>query len=133
MPPLHSAHYCLTPSRSQECAPRRSVEPGLRCNLVIALGDLALRFPNLLEPWTEHIYRPLGDTNTAVRAEWGPSPNASLLVLCSRDTGLWSTGGRSCVVWSGAAACMVCQTCQACAHESLAPAAPLTCRCARTR
>jgi len=24
----------------------------LRCNIIIALGDLALRFPNLLEPYT---------------------------------------------------------------------------------
>lgn len=45
----------------------RSVEPGVRSNLVIALGDLALRFPNVLEPWTEHIYRPLGDPDTGVR------------------------------------------------------------------
>ena len=30
----------------------RTVEAGLRSNLIIALGDLALRFPNLLEPWT---------------------------------------------------------------------------------
>lgn len=45
----------------------RAVEPGLRSNLVIALGDLALRFPNQLEPWTEHIYRPLADPDVAVR------------------------------------------------------------------
>ena len=45
----------------------RSVEPALRSNLTIALGDLALRFPNLLEPWTEHMYRPLGDTDISVR------------------------------------------------------------------
>ena len=45
----------------------RSVEPGLRSNLIIALGDLALRFPNALEPWTEHIYRPLGDPDSKVR------------------------------------------------------------------
>lgn len=45
----------------------RSVEAALRSNLVIALGDLALRFPNVLEPWTEHIYRPLGDPDTGVR------------------------------------------------------------------
>lgn len=45
----------------------RSVEPALRSNLTIALGDLALRFPNLLEPWTEHMYRPLGDPDPSVR------------------------------------------------------------------
>ncbi|WPT11640.1 Condensin complex subunit 1 [Picochlorum sp. SENEW3] len=45
----------------------RVVEPKIRSNLVIALGDLALRFPNALEPWTEHVYRPLGDPDTGVR------------------------------------------------------------------
>ena len=30
----------------------RSVEASLRSNLIIALGDLALRFPNVLEPYT---------------------------------------------------------------------------------
>lgn len=45
----------------------RSIEAPLRCNLVIAIGDLALRFPNLLEPWTDHIYRPLGDPDAKVR------------------------------------------------------------------
>ena len=45
----------------------RSVEPELRSNLTIALGDLALRFPNILEPWTEHMYRPLGDPDPSVR------------------------------------------------------------------
>jgi condensin complex subunit 1 len=45
----------------------RAVEPALRSNLVIALGDLTLRFPNAMEPWTEHIYRPLGDPDAGVR------------------------------------------------------------------
>ena len=35
----------------------------MRCNLVIAMGDLAFRYPNLLEPWTEHMYRPLSDAD----------------------------------------------------------------------
>lgn len=28
----------------------------VRANTVIALGDLTVRFPNLIEPWTSHIY-----------------------------------------------------------------------------
>ena len=32
--------------------PPRTVDPALRSNLIIALGDLALRFPNTLEPYT---------------------------------------------------------------------------------
>lgn len=37
------------------------MELGVRCNLVVALGDLAFRFPNLVEPWTAHLYQPLSD------------------------------------------------------------------------
>ena len=33
-------------------APCRRVPPNVRCNLVVALGDLASRWPNALEPWT---------------------------------------------------------------------------------
>lgn len=36
----------------------------MRSNLVIAVGDLAFRFPNLLEPWTPHMYRSLADSDT---------------------------------------------------------------------
>lgn len=39
----------------------RTVEPAVRSNLVIAIGDLAFRFPNLLEPWTASMYEPLLD------------------------------------------------------------------------
>ena len=37
------------------------MEPSIRSNLVIAMGDLAFRFPNLLEPWTHEMYQPLND------------------------------------------------------------------------
>jgi condensin complex subunit 1 len=39
----------------------------VRSNCTIALGDLAVRFPNLLEPWTEHMYARLGDPLASVR------------------------------------------------------------------
>ncbi|XP_048554898.1 condensin-1 complex subunit CAP-D2 [Triticum urartu] len=39
----------------------------VRSNCTIALGDLAVRFPNLLEPWTEHIYARLSDSSASVR------------------------------------------------------------------
>ncbi|KAK9823736.1 hypothetical protein WJX72_005030 [[Myrmecia] bisecta] len=45
----------------------RAVEASVRSNLVIAVGDLAIRFANLLEPWTEHMYKPLLDSDTGVR------------------------------------------------------------------
>ena len=28
----------------------------IRANTIIALGDLSFRFPNLIEPWTPHLY-----------------------------------------------------------------------------
>lgn len=47
----------------------RGVEASVRSNIVIALGDLAVRFPNVLEPWTPHMYRPLTDADPGA----GPS------------------------------------------------------------
>lgn len=42
-------------------------EPALRGNIVTALGDLAFRFPNLVEPWSSKIYASLGDPDASVR------------------------------------------------------------------
>ncbi|GAA0170382.1 chromatin/chromatin-binding, or -regulatory protein [Lithospermum erythrorhizon] len=39
----------------------------VRSNCTIALGDLAVRFPNLLEPWTENMYTRLRDRSATVR------------------------------------------------------------------
>ncbi|KAL3819716.1 hypothetical protein ACJIZ3_005621 [Penstemon smallii] len=39
----------------------------VRSNCTIALGDLAVRFPNLLEPWTENMYARLRDQSASVR------------------------------------------------------------------
>mmetsp|Transcript_29630 Transcript_29630/g.74361 ORF Transcript_29630/g.74361 Transcript_29630/m.74361 type:complete len:152 (-) Transcript_29630:531-986(-) len=39
----------------------------IRSNLVIACGDLFVRFPNSLEPWTGHLYQVLGDPDVRVR------------------------------------------------------------------
>ena len=47
-------------------------DKGTRAALLVALGDLAFRFPNAVEPWTEHLY--------GVK-EWGNSlhdPDASV-------------------------------------------------------
>ena len=35
---------------------RGESDRGTRAALMVALGDLAFRFPNALEPWTEHLY-----------------------------------------------------------------------------
>ena len=35
---------------------RDESDKGTRAALMVALGDLAFRFPNAVEPWTEHLY-----------------------------------------------------------------------------
>ncbi|CAG5117955.1 unnamed protein product [Candidula unifasciata] len=39
----------------------------IRSNLIISLGDLTFRFPNLIEPWTPHLYARLHDDSPLVR------------------------------------------------------------------
>ncbi|XP_020579522.1 condensin complex subunit 1 [Phalaenopsis equestris] len=46
-----------------ENAPSETV----RSNCTVALADLTVRFPNLLEPWTENMYARLRDPSTSVR------------------------------------------------------------------
>lgn len=41
--------------------------PSIRTTIMIALGDLAFRFPNSLEPWTAHMYAKLTDSDVNVR------------------------------------------------------------------
>ncbi|KAL0985119.1 hypothetical protein UPYG_G00153120 [Umbra pygmaea] len=45
----------------------RSTLPVVRANAIIALGDLTVRFPNTLEPWTQNLYTRLSDDNPSVR------------------------------------------------------------------
>ncbi|XP_069836022.1 condensin complex subunit 1 isoform X2 [Dendropsophus ebraccatus] len=45
----------------------KSPLPGVRSNIMIALGDLSIRFPNLIEPWTSHLYARLRDESREVR------------------------------------------------------------------
>nr|CAB3264219.1 condensin complex subunit 1 [Phallusia mammillata] len=44
-----------------------SPHEGVRANLIVAAGDLCVRFPNLLEPWTSKIYARLQDHSDMVR------------------------------------------------------------------
>lgn len=46
---------------------QNSPDASLRSNIVIAFGDLAFRFPNLVEPWSSHIYDRLKDPDARVR------------------------------------------------------------------
>lgn len=34
----------------------KSPLPVIRANTIVALGDLTVRFPNILEPWTPNLY-----------------------------------------------------------------------------
>ncbi|KAF6776803.1 hypothetical protein AHF37_03696 [Paragonimus kellicotti] len=61
---------------SEVCEPRlqllftmaeRSPSEIVRANLIVALGDLCRRFPNLLEPWTPNLYARLRDSSARVR------------------------------------------------------------------
>uniref|UniRef100_A0A665TP92 Condensin complex subunit 1 n=2 Tax=Echeneis naucrates TaxID=173247 RepID=A0A665TP92_ECHNA len=45
----------------------RSSLPVVRANTIIALGDLTVRFPNILEPWTQNLYARLSDEVPSVR------------------------------------------------------------------
>ncbi|XP_051865844.1 condensin complex subunit 1, partial [Pristis pectinata] len=45
----------------------KSTLPAIRSNTMVALGDLCFRFPNLIEPWTPHLYARLRDPSPAVR------------------------------------------------------------------
>ncbi|GBF99009.1 hypothetical protein Rsub_11813 [Raphidocelis subcapitata] len=46
----------------------RRVPAAVRANIVTALGDLASRWPNALEPWTWAMYEPLSDPDPTVRS-----------------------------------------------------------------
>ena len=61
---------------------RREIEAGERSNLIIAVGDLALRFPNLLEPWTAHIYQPLSDPDTGAPCAFSIKRSYLLVPIC---------------------------------------------------
>uniref|UniRef100_A0A673N7L7 Condensin complex subunit 1 n=1 Tax=Sinocyclocheilus rhinocerous TaxID=307959 RepID=A0A673N7L7_9TELE len=45
----------------------KSPLPVVRANTIVALGDLTVRFPNILEPWTPNLYARLSDDNASVR------------------------------------------------------------------
>ncbi|XP_063055343.1 condensin complex subunit 1 isoform X2 [Engraulis encrasicolus] len=45
----------------------KSPLPIVRANTIVALGDLTVRFPNILEPWTPNLYARLSDDNASVR------------------------------------------------------------------
>ncbi|XP_050793006.1 condensin complex subunit 1 isoform X1 [Gopherus flavomarginatus] len=66
-----SAEFCDSHLRLLFTMLEKSTLPGVRSNLMIAAGDLAIRFPNLVEPWTPHLYARLRDPCQGVRQTAG--------------------------------------------------------------
>ncbi|XP_059576393.1 condensin complex subunit 1 isoform X3 [Alligator mississippiensis] len=62
-----SAEFCDSQLRLLFTMLEKSSLPGVRSNLMIVAGDLAIRFPNLIEPWTPHLYARLRDPCHDVR------------------------------------------------------------------
>ncbi|NXC21208.1 CND1 protein, partial [Corythaeola cristata] len=62
-----SSEFCESHLRLLFTMMEKSTLPGVRSNLIIAAGDLAIRFPNLVEPWTSHLYARLRDPCPGVR------------------------------------------------------------------
>ena len=69
-----SAQFCDSNLRNLFTILAREQEPSIRSTAAIALGDIAVRHPNLLEPWTPRMYAQLHDSDTSVR-------NTVLMVL----------------------------------------------------
>ncbi|NXY35259.1 CND1 protein, partial [Pomatorhinus ruficollis] len=66
-----SSEFCDSHLRLLFTMMEKSTLPGVRSNLIIAAGDLAIRFPNLVEPWTSHLYARLRDACPSVRQTAG--------------------------------------------------------------
>ncbi|XP_009997339.1 PREDICTED: condensin complex subunit 1, partial [Chaetura pelagica] len=66
-----SSEFCDSHLRLLFTMMEKSSLPGVRSNLILAAGDLAIRFPNLVEPWTSHLYARLQDPCPSVRQTAG--------------------------------------------------------------
>nr|XP_056704411.1 condensin complex subunit 1 [Euleptes europaea] len=62
-----SAEFCDAHLRLFFTMMEKSTLSSVRANLMIAAGDLAIRFPNQVEPWTPHLYSRLRDPCQRVR------------------------------------------------------------------
>ncbi|KAK3104798.1 hypothetical protein FSP39_010318 [Pinctada imbricata] len=64
---LVSSEFCETHLQLLFTILEKSSYPTIRANTIIALGDLTIRFPNLIEPWTPHMYARLRDESPKVK------------------------------------------------------------------
>ncbi|CAI5959032.1 unnamed protein product [Closterium sp. NIES-65] len=63
------SHFCESHLQLLFTLLRTHPHPSVRANAMVALGDLALRCPNLLQPWTPHAYTALSDGDAFVRRQ----------------------------------------------------------------
>ncbi|XP_016018320.2 condensin complex subunit 1 [Rousettus aegyptiacus] len=66
-----SSTFCDSQLRLLFTMLEKSSLPILRSNIMIAIGDLTIRFPNLVDPWTPHLYARLRDPAQQVRKTAG--------------------------------------------------------------
>ncbi|KAM6214290.1 condensin complex subunit 1 isoform 2-T2 [Rhynchocyon petersi] len=66
-----SATFCDSQLRLLFTMLEKSSLPTVRSNLMVVTGDLAIRFPNLVDPWTPHLYARLRDPAHQVRKTAG--------------------------------------------------------------
>uniref|UniRef100_A0A8C6WC48 Condensin complex subunit 1 n=1 Tax=Nannospalax galili TaxID=1026970 RepID=A0A8C6WC48_NANGA len=66
-----SSPFCDSQLRLLFTMLEKSSLPTVRSNLMVATGDLAIRFPNLVDPWTPHLYARLRDPAQQVRKTAG--------------------------------------------------------------
>ncbi|OWF35443.1 condensin complex subunit 1-like [Mizuhopecten yessoensis] len=62
-----SSEFCDTHLQLLFTILEKTSHATIRANIIIALGDLTFRFPNMIEPWTPRIYARLRDESTLVR------------------------------------------------------------------
>ncbi|ELK10386.1 condensin complex subunit 1 [Pteropus alecto] len=66
-----SSTFCDSQLRLLFTMLEKSSLPILRSNIMITIGDLTIRFPNLVDPWTPHLYARLRDPAQQVRKTAG--------------------------------------------------------------
>ncbi|KAK7496786.1 hypothetical protein BaRGS_00011995 [Batillaria attramentaria] len=62
-----SSEFCEQQLQLMFTIMEKSPSEVIRANSIIAVGDLTFRFPNLIEPWTPHLYGRLRDESRLVR------------------------------------------------------------------
>ncbi|KAL8621609.1 hypothetical protein ACOMHN_036842 [Nucella lapillus] len=62
-----SSEFCEQHLQLMFTVMEKSPSEVIRANSIIAVGDLTFRFPNLIEPWTPHLYGRLRDPSRLVR------------------------------------------------------------------